>query len=154
MAHFSRLEAVDRGINLRLSAHHEGPVHDQWLADQGSRQNEKVSWVKTRKRYGSASTAESDGVAARKRLSAAIRQNSHAPVNHVNDGIIGILEIERDLTPQLNIEQMEGLERNERRRHALERADENPNAVAILTPPLRNLMGFEAKHLRRSQPIL
>jgi len=154
MAHFSRLEAVDRGINLRPSVHHEGAVHDQWLVDQGSRQNEKMSWVKSRKQYGPASTAESDGVAARERLSAAIRQNPHAPVNHVNDGVIGILEIERDLALQLNIEQLERLDRNERRRLALERADENPNAVAILTPPLRNLMGFEAKHLRRSQPIL
>ena len=154
MAHFSRLESVDRGINLRLSAHHEGPVHDQWLADQGSRQDEKMSWVKSRKRYGSATTTEGDGGAARKRLSAAIRQNPHAPVNRVYDGVIGILEIERDLALQLNIEQMERLERNERRRYALERADENPNAVAILAPPLRNLMGFESKHLRRSQPIL
>ena len=154
MAHFSRLEAVDRGINLRPSVHHEGPVHDQWFADQWSRQHEEMTWVRSRKRYGAATTAESDGVAARKRLSAAMRQNPHAPVNHVNDGVIGILELERNLALQLNIEQVERLDRNEGRRYALERADENPNAVAVLTPPLRNLMGFKAKHLRRSQLIL
>jgi len=87
MAHSSRLEALDRGINLRLSAHHEGPVHDQWLVDQGSRQNEKVGWVKSRKRHAAAITTEGDGGAARKRLSAAIRQNPHAPVNRVYDGV-------------------------------------------------------------------
>jgi len=154
MAHLSCLMPGDRGLDLRPVVHYERAMHDHWLPDRGAGQDDEMSRVKSRKRYGAATTAESDGVAARKRLSVAIRQNPHAPVNHVNDRVIGILKLERNLTPQLNIEQMEGIKRNERRRHALERADENPNAVAILAPPLRNLMGFESKHLRRSQSIL
>jgi hypothetical protein len=120
----------------------------------GPRQDQEMRVARSRERHHAPTAVKHDGVPGWDGLFASPRTNTNAAAADIDERPMTVAEVKVDRADQCEIEQVERLGRDERRRDLLERTDGDPDAVAAVVPPLRHFISVEPERARREALVL